>query len=140
MYHKIGLLAQLQLVDHGGQHVLASGRCGLPSLDLDGDGIAAFLDPDDDGDGLLDEVETDTGAFVSGIDTGTDPNDPDTDGDGFDDGVEVTAGTDPNDPGSFPEPPIVPALPLAGVVFLGLLLAATTRRVCLARLARKELA
>ena len=78
---------------------------------MSGDGIAAFLDPDDDGDGLLDEVETDTGVFVSGSDTGTNPNDPDTDGDGFDDGVEVTAGTDPNDPGSFPGPPSIPALP-----------------------------
>jgi hypothetical protein len=68
-------------------------------LDTDGDGLANELDPDDDGDGLLDLVETDTGIFVSPADTGTDPLDPDSDDDGLSDGNEVLAVvTDPNDP------------------------------------------
>ena len=74
----------------------------LPSLDADGDGIPAFLDDDDDNDGLLDTVETNTGVFSSAFDTGSDPLDPDSDGDGFLDGEEVAAGSDPNDPGSTP--------------------------------------
>ena len=54
----------------------------------------------------LDSVETGTGVFVSGGDTGTDPLDPDSDGDGLLDGVETgtglfvsggNTGTDPND-------------------------------------------
>jgi hypothetical protein len=59
-------------------------------------------DDDADGDGLLDSVETNTGIFVSASDTGTDPLNPDTDGDGFNDGDEVSAGSDPNNPGSTP--------------------------------------
>lgn len=52
---------------------------------------------DADGDGLEDDVETNTGTFVSGNDTGSDPNNPDTDGDNLTDGDEVfTHGTDPN--------------------------------------------
>jgi len=54
--------------------------------------------PDTDGDGLLDSVETDTGIYVSPTNTGTDPNDPDSDNDGVNDGAEVLAGTDPNNP------------------------------------------
>lgn len=57
---------------------------------------------DTDGDGLVDSVETDTGTFVSPLDTGTDPNDFDTDDDGYSDGVEVGLGTDPHDNGDFP--------------------------------------
>lgn len=68
----------------------------LVSLDLDGDGIQSFFDPDDDNDGLDDVVETNTGIFVSSADTGSDPLNPDTDGDGVDDGAEVAAGSDPN--------------------------------------------
>jgi len=65
------------------------------------------LNPDTDGDGLLDGVETNTGTFVNSGDTGTDPNNPDTDGDGLLDGVETNTGTfvnsgdtgtDPNNP------------------------------------------
>jgi len=52
---------------------------------------------DSDGDGLLNNVETDTGTFVDANDTGTDPLDPDTDDDGINDGDEVNIhGTDPN--------------------------------------------
>lgn len=50
---------------------------------------------DRDGDGILDDYETNTGTFVSASNTGTDPDDPDTDDDGFMDGVEVANGTDP---------------------------------------------
>jgi len=46
--------------------------------------------PDTDGDGLLDDDETNN--------TGTDPNNPDTDGDGYNDGGEVNIGSDPLDP------------------------------------------
>lgn len=78
---------------------------------------------DTDEDGLLDGVETNTGRWLSAVDTGTDPlladsdgdglldgmenpeavakaSDPnvaDTDGDRFDDGLEVSEGTDPSD-------------------------------------------
>ncbi|NDA27021.1 MAG: hypothetical protein EBZ05_09390, partial [Verrucomicrobia bacterium] len=48
---------------------------------------------DTDGDGLNDNVETKTGTFVSGTDTGTDPTKADTDGDGLNDKVETKTGT-----------------------------------------------
>ena len=54
---------------------------------------------DEDLDGLLDSVETQTGVFVDENDTGTDPNNPDTDADGLPDGLEVLDyGSDPLDP------------------------------------------
>jgi hypothetical protein len=77
-------------------------------FDMDGDGDAC--DADDDNDGLDDVVETDTDIFVSGSNTGTDPLDADSDDDGHPDGAEVFAGTDPNDPNSFPVAMDVPAL------------------------------
>jgi hypothetical protein len=93
---------------------------------------------DTDQDGLCDTVETNTGAYVSPQDTGTDPHNPDSDGDEIPDGWEVTygldplhdndasvdldgdgfsnleeyeRGTDPGDPGSHP-PRAMPWLPL----------------------------
>jgi hypothetical protein len=56
---------------------------------------ASFLDSD--GDGLTNDVETNTGTFVDAGDTGTDPFDDDTDDDGLLDGPEVALGTDPNE-------------------------------------------
>jgi hypothetical protein len=76
--------------------------------DNESDGLGDACDPDDDDDVLLDLYETDTGVFVSSTDTGSDPRVADSDGDGVDDGIEVAAGTDPNDPDSLPGQ--VPAL------------------------------
>ena len=50
------------------------------------------LDPDSDGDGLDDVVETNLGSYLSPSNTGTDPLLADSDGDGVDDGVEVDDG------------------------------------------------
>jgi hypothetical protein len=71
---------------------------GLPN-DLPSDYNAAdqptpglVADSDDDGDGLDDSVETGTGNYVDGTDTGTNPLNPDTDGDGICDGPNAVAG------------------------------------------------
>ena len=64
-------------------------------IDTDGDLQGDACDADDDGDGLLDVVETGTGVYASPSDTGTNPLLADSDGDGVDDGVEVLDGTDP---------------------------------------------
>lgn len=101
----------------------------IPSVDLDGDGIANVLDDDDDGDGLPDGVESNTGIFVSASDTGTDPLDADSDGDGFEDGSEVVAGADPNDPSSHPAAPTpVPFLSGPGLAALAAGLAGVAYR------------
>lgn len=77
-------------------------------LDLAGN-VARIVDDtvppeeDTDGDGLPDSIEDNSGIFNGPDDPGTDPNDPDTDGDGVSDGDEVTFGTNPLDPGEFPE-------------------------------------
>jgi hypothetical protein len=52
--------------------------------------LGDVCDPDVDGDGLANVVETDTGVYVGDTNTGTDPYEFDTDGDGMDDGWEVT--------------------------------------------------
>ncbi len=51
--------------------------------------LVCTVGADDDGDGLPNVVETNTGTFVDLTDTGTDPNDADTDDDQLDDGAEV---------------------------------------------------
>ncbi|MDB2367776.1 putative Ig domain-containing protein [Candidatus Poseidoniales archaeon] len=101
----------------------------LQSLaDYDGDGLANDLpadydaadqptpglvaDTDDDADGLLDTVETDTGTYVDSSDTGTDPLNPDTDGDGICDGPNAVspiciAGPDTNSGATVVDTPIV---------------------------------
>lgn len=101
----------------------------LPALDVDHDQHPWFLDADDDGDGLLDVVETGTGLFVSASNTGTSSVDADSDDDGHPDGAEVAAGTDPNDPLSPPPPP--PAVPLTsppGLVLFALVALESLRR------------
>ena len=52
--------------------------------------------PDTDGDGLGDLIETGTGKFVSATDTGSNPTKADSDGDGVPDGQEIKLGTNPN--------------------------------------------
>ena len=74
----------------------------FPGVAFDFIQLDGVVDPntndDDDGDGLLDSVETNTGTYVSASNTGTDPNDADSDNDGLTDGAEVnTHSTDPND-------------------------------------------
>ena len=78
--------------------------------DKDGDGLTNLeefeqrSDPnkkDTDDDGLEDNVETNTGVWVSATDTGTSPTRADTDRDGLLDGVETNTGSDPLDPSKF---------------------------------------
>lgn len=58
--------------------------------------LIVSLGTDSDGDGLDDDVETNTGIYIGPSDTGTAPGNPDTDGDGLNDGAEVnTYATDP---------------------------------------------
>ncbi|MFT5110654.1 MAG: hypothetical protein ACI9UA_006310, partial [Pseudoalteromonas tetraodonis] len=57
---------------------------------------------DSDGDGLPDNIESESLTYVGLRDTGSDPSLADTDEDGFDDGVEVLAGTNPVDDQDFP--------------------------------------
>lgn len=70
----------------------------------DGDIPGDACDPDDDNDGLPDDVETNTGIFVSPSDTGTDPFNADTDGDGLSDYQETNTGVfvSEQDPGTNP--------------------------------------
>ncbi|MFT5192567.1 MAG: hypothetical protein ACI957_005623, partial [Verrucomicrobiales bacterium] len=73
--------------------------------DKDGDGLTALVeilelktDPnkaDTDEDGLNDNVETNTGTYVDGTDTGTNPLVADSDNDGLSDGVEIPGGEGP---------------------------------------------
>ncbi len=87
--------------------------------DSDGTGDNADLDDDNDGISDADEVANDLNPL--------DPTDADMDfdGDGFSNAVEIAAGTDVNDPLSFPPsvPPSVPALGPLGAWVLVLMLA-----------------
>ncbi len=62
--------------------------------------------PDIDQDLLPNEYENNTGTYTSPTQTGTDPLDFDSDDDNVWDGIEVTMGTDPNDPFDFPILPL----------------------------------
>tara|TARA_B100001121_G_scaffold26051_1_gene20218 strand:- start:226 stop:3321 length:3096 start_codon:yes stop_codon:yes gene_type:complete len=87
---------------------------GSGTGDFDGDGLTDLdefeetkTDPtkkDTDGDGLNDNVETDTGTYVSASNTGTNPKEADTDNDGLLDGVETNTGklVDEEDTGTDP--------------------------------------
>ena len=59
--------------------------------DFDGDLICNELDADIDGDGLLNDVETNTSTYIDQNNTGTDSWDADTDGDGICDGPTAPA-------------------------------------------------
>jgi alpha-galactosidase len=79
----------------------------LDGPELDGVDLRPPTDPlnaDTDGDGIDDDVETNTGTYVSAADTGTDPTNADTDTDGLTDGVETNTGTfvDETDTGTDP--------------------------------------
>ena len=96
-------------------------------VDSDGDGLTDAvetglgtnpLDADSDDDGLSDGAEVNTHS--------TNPLDADSDDDGFGDGVEVAAGSNPNDPASFPA--AVPSLSRWQGLALGALLFALARR------------
>jgi YVTN family beta-propeller protein len=99
---------------------------------FDGDPLGDACDIDDDEDGLLDAVETNTGVLVSASDTGSNPLDADSDDDGIPDGLEIANGSDPNDPLS-PGPAPVPLLPLGGQALLGGLLLVAGARVLRSR-------
>ena len=68
----------------------------VSQADFDADGAGDACDADDDNDGLLDTVETNTGTYGGPGNTGTNPYDADSDNDGVTDGDEVVAGTNPN--------------------------------------------
>jgi hypothetical protein len=97
--------------------------------------LAASPSSDEDGDLLLDIVETGTGVYVSPTDTGSDPLDWDTDNDGFNDGWEVEVGSDPNDRAHTPRM-MVPALGFWGRALLLLVLAGVAARGLRPRIAR----
>ena len=104
------------------------------SEELDGSGAGIFAETvlmdtrtDTDTDGLTDVTEDIDRDGV--VDEGeTDPNDPDTDGDGVDDGDEVTWGTDPLEPGDWPELPAASSLGLIVLAILTSLFAARAMR------------
>ncbi len=100
----------------------------LDQLDTDSDLAGNACDADDDDDGLLDTVETNTHVFVGPQDTGTDPLLVDSDGDGYADSDEVLAGSDPTDAGSIPAGAPVPGPGLPGLALLAAALCGAARR------------
>ena len=87
----------------------------LPQPDSDGDGLSDALetligtlvnDSDTDNDGVSDYDEVNFDGDASGYNPATDlnPFDADTDGDGADDAIELSLGTDPLDSGEAPLP------------------------------------
>jgi hypothetical protein len=81
-------------------------------LDTDDDGMPNELpegyvgvlieDLDDDNDGLLDVLESNTGVFLGPGDPGTNPQVVDTDADTWDDAEELSCGADPTDANDVP--------------------------------------
>lgn len=84
--------------------------------DLDGDGVADAVDPDNENDGLSDAAEV-AGSSFSPV-TATGINTADTDSDGLSDGQEAIAGTNPTDPASNLRVSVVPAGYLQGSTYL----------------------
>ena len=97
-YDPIGGLIEDLDDDNDGFTDVMEGDCVSDPLDvtsvprdLDGDFICNELDDDIDGDGLLNDVETNTSIFVDQNNTGTDSWNADTDGDGICDGPTAPA-------------------------------------------------
>ena len=83
------LAGGLKTTDFGAVSGTQTVSLTVDNADMDGDGIPDSQDPDIDGDGLLNTVETNTGTFVDANNTGTNPYDADSDDDGYNDGAEV---------------------------------------------------
>ncbi|MBT3652574.1 MAG: hypothetical protein HN541_04635, partial [Euryarchaeota archaeon] len=97
-YDPSGGLSEDMDDDNDGFTDVEEGNCISDSLDaisipsdLDGDLTCDALDEDIDGDGLLNDVETNTSAYVDQDNTGTNAWNADTDGDGVCDGPVVPA-------------------------------------------------
>jgi hypothetical protein len=75
---------------------------GMPN-ELPDDYLGVFIeDLDDDNDGLLDVLESNTGVFLGPEDPGTNPLLVDTDADTWDDAEELSCGADPTDANDVP--------------------------------------